>query len=388
MYDCSPLLEAVVGSGLAGRLKARSFHEDVRRAGIAQAHRAQIAAFQTTSRKVMRLPDPTLPPSISVTPPQADNGSATLFSGPQPTHRFRHKVYYEMDLPKSTESKASLAASQLRGGFMLPSTPEKTRLPADSWKPASTCSRPCGSFDTTGERHQRNLSFDTTISKGTPTSSESVKSRVRRKLYDLEPSTTVAPDGCIIQRGWVSPVSSRPTSTKSSPTRKAGDNSQWPMPPLKTSKSLSGDMSSKPSSGFGNPPRLRFQPQLILADAADAENAIASDDDDEDPKVAAQHELACKARPAALRPSKQLSPPVRGILKNSSSSSAGAPPSWQPVKSTAGAVTPKVEAAKAALPSRPAHFAKQPREPLPLATRGTSGAGRGRRVPKGSGLRA
>ncbi|KAI6817273.1 hypothetical protein KC340_g14679 [Hortaea werneckii] len=251
-FDWDTIIEAVTGSskcffayirgswqsseqrltgrkGLALRLRAHRFQEEVHRAEVAQDRRARYPSSPKT----------TLPESDSEQTKCAWNPPRPVIEGedtinsfcdpplvtPAQKIGFRHPVYYErknptQDAPTSTPStsKALSRRNSSSVAFMLP--PKSGEDPTDSplsSRQASARSTPPPTWVSALEVElQRRQSAATLASSNTTDSYESAQVRLQRK-FRTESSTTICSDGCVIQRGFdTTPAASRITSTASS----------------------------------------------------------------------------------------------------------------------------------------------------------------------------
>ncbi|KAI7263807.1 hypothetical protein KC345_g9018 [Hortaea werneckii] len=252
MFDWDTVIEAVSGSGkcfsacirelwqgseqrltgrkgLALRLRAHRFQEDVHRAEVAQERRARYPSSPKTNLSKSTFE----PVKCAWNPPRpVIKGADTVnsFCDPAPAHHAqttgaRHPVYYErkkptQDAPTPTPStsKALWRRSSSSVAFMLP--PKRHEDPADSplsSRQASARSIPAPPWVSALEVElQRRQSAATLASSNTTDSYESAQVRLQRK-FRTESSTTISSDGCVIQRGFdTNPTASRITSTASS----------------------------------------------------------------------------------------------------------------------------------------------------------------------------
>ncbi|KAI7470470.1 hypothetical protein KC351_g12652 [Hortaea werneckii] len=290
-FDWDTVIEAVTGSGkcffiyvrdlcqsseqqltgrkgLALRLRAHRFQEDVHRAEVAQERRARYPSSpKTTSPKgtlepvkcAWNPPRPVIEGTDAVNsfcdPPLANHAQ---------TAGFRHPVYYERkkptrDAPTPTPStsKALSRRSSSSVAFMLP--PKRHEDPTDSplsSRQASARSTPPPPWVSALEvEFQRRQSAATLASSNTTDSYESAQVRLQRK-FRTESSTTISSDGCVIQRGFdTTPTASRITSTASSLSGKQFADTQRRIEAMriarrivfdqrKTSRSEDGDSNS------------------------------------------------------------------------------------------------------------------------------------------------
>ncbi|KAI6862812.1 hypothetical protein KC338_g4956 [Hortaea werneckii] len=255
-FDWDTVMEAVTGSGkcffiyvrelyqsseqrltgrkgLALRLRAHRFQEDVHRAEVAQERRARYSSSPKTT-----LPKSTLEPvKCAWNPPRpVIGGTDTVNSFCDPplanhaqTTGFRHPVYYERKeptqdaaIPTPSTSKALSRRSSSSVAFMLPPKrhEDPTDSPLSSRQVSARFTPPPPWVSALEIEFQRRQSAATLASSNTTDSYESAQVRLQRK-FRTESSTTISSDGCVIQRGFdTNPTASKITSTASSPSNK------------------------------------------------------------------------------------------------------------------------------------------------------------------------
>ncbi|KAI7346268.1 hypothetical protein KC354_g14323 [Hortaea werneckii] len=259
--------------GLALRLRAHRFQEDIHRAEVAQERRARYPSSPKTT-----LPKSTLEHTkCAWNPPRpVIQGADTVNSFCDPplvTHAqttgFRHPVYYERKNPTQdaqtstpSTSKTLSRRSSSSVAFMLP--PKRHEVPTDSALSsceASARSTPPPPWVSALEVElQRRQSAATIASSNTTDSYESAQVRLQRK-FRTESSTTISSDGCVIQRGFdTTPTASRITSTASSSSGKQFADTQRRIEAmriarrivfdeLRTSRFDDGDLNSVTTTG-------------------------------------------------------------------------------------------------------------------------------------------
>ncbi|KAI7538083.1 hypothetical protein KC331_g10564 [Hortaea werneckii] len=219
--------------GLALRLRAHRFQEDIHRVEVAQERRARYSSSPKTT-----LPKSTSEPTkCAWNPPHpVIEGGDTVNSfcdPPLATHAqrtsFRHPVYYERKNPTQdahtsapSTSKTLSRRSSNSEAFMLPSKrhEEPTDSALSSCQASARSTPPPPWISGLEVELQRRQSAATLGSSNTADSYESAQVRLQRK-FRTESSITISSDGCVIQRGFdITPTASRITSTASSPSGK------------------------------------------------------------------------------------------------------------------------------------------------------------------------
>lgn len=425
-------------------MRAHEFHEEVRRAGIAQEQRAQSAA---SSRRTSRANSPVRLPVASnsalapvrASPAVSSNAFAIPPGSVRPRlvpgyrHWTHHEVHTPLATPKDSTASSSGAASEVNTAASSPAmrydscstsppsppkkpSPPRNRRNDDSegtlqgdqqqqdeslewvgfgrFRHVSTADPEWikakledelyapGSYNFFGpesrlgrhpleEQYERRISVGTNDAEdaaSTPSGSlsptpESVRVRLAQKLR-TESSVTVAPDGCIVQKGFeVSPYSSNTASRSSTSINDEASGGGRPNhngpsrrvtwdertvsrvdkhnlasieeQEVKSSKQPERSQSDEGprNTAHGSRPTQRTKspsppagPKVRIVPAEEADNAIDSDDGDHGtPEKPASTQIR-----TPLKPSKRLSAPQRGILKKQRNLSADSRPPARP----------------------------------------------------------
>ncbi|KAK4547386.1 hypothetical protein LTR36_001042 [Oleoguttula mirabilis] len=437
MWDWDTVMEAFAGSGPARHLRAHEFHEDVRRAGIAQEERRALSAFSSLRNSGVASRRSFSPVRSSPAPnygtpssPYAPKGTVALFAIQAGSVRprrvdtaLRNSVHYEVLIPtaktQDAKEESDMTVRVDSATASRVSTPQHSRTAS----PSSTHNTVGSSYLSSGSSRSSSQSdlIKSTIDdelraheSGPHLSERGSRERRRPEVLDAitdytraplpefipchvrlarmartVPSTTITSDGCVIQKGFViipcpsarpprtaraPPVSGfagdiqqdapvlractpvravntpvakpEPKPRESKPTRRitwdertiarvddddlagaagheckqahsssAGPRYSTADGPNETETRSASDGTWSTDSTVLSTPTPRAEPRVRIVPAEEAE--IAIEDEDSRRSDTAEEEAFVPPR-TPLRPSKRLTPPAKGILKQPS----------------------------------------------------------------------